>query len=237
MNIALIFAAGSGERMNNSVPKQFIEVKGKPILLYTLQIYQKNEKIDLIYTAVPDNYIEQTKEMVEKYSLTKVKNIISGGDSAQETIYKLLQKVRDEENDNPIVILHDGVRPIVAQETINKNIECVKTNGNAISVTPCYETIVVNDKKYGVTDVPYRDMTYAAQAPQGFYLDDILAAHDEIRIKNGGYANMIDACTIYFELGRKIELIEGNRGNIKITTPEDIYMFEALLDNMPEIWE
>jgi 2-C-methyl-D-erythritol 4-phosphate cytidylyltransferase len=237
MNLALIFAAGSGERMNNSIPKQFIEVKGKPILVYTLQIYQKNSLIDLIYLAVPADYIEQTKNWVEKYSLSKVKVIISGGNSAQETIYKLLTKVREDISENPVVVIHDGVRPIVTQETINKNIECVKKNGNAVSVTPCYETIVVNDKENGIIDVPYRNRTFAAQAPQGFFLYDILSAHEEIRVKNGGYENMIDACTIYYELGRKIELIEGNRGNIKITTPEDIYMFDALLDNMPEIWE
>ncbi|MBQ7430070.1 MAG: 2-C-methyl-D-erythritol 4-phosphate cytidylyltransferase [Butyrivibrio sp.] len=236
MNIALIFAGGNGERMRNSIPKQFIEVKGKSILIYTLQIFQKNNLIDFIYLAVPEKYIEKAECWAEQYSLDKVKNIISGGASAQETIYRLLLEVDKDFKDNPIVVLHDGVRPIVTQETINKNIQCVRDNGNAVSVTPCYETIVVNDKEQGIMDVPYRVRTFAAQAPQSFYLNDILSAHREIQAQNGGYENMIDACTIYHELGRKVELVEGNRGNIKITTPEDIYMFEALLEHMPEIW-
>ena len=237
MNIALVFAGGNGQRMKNDVPKQFLKVKGKPILIYTLEIYQKNQLIDEIYLAIPEGYMEQTEDWLEEYSLSKVKTIISGGDSAQETIYKLLVKVRADYDNNPIVILHDGVRPIVTQKTICSNIKCVKEYGNAISVTPCYETIVINDEEEGLLDVPYRSRSYTAQAPQGFYLNDIIDVHETIRKRKDGYMNMIDACTMYYELGKKVELVEGNRGNIKITTPEDIYMFEALLDNMPEIWE
>lgn len=237
MNIAVIFAAGTGERMKNDIPKQFIEINGKPILIYTLQIYQKNAQIDMIYLAVPNGYLNQTEEWINQYQLTKVQRTIIGGNSAQETIYKLLVKIREDVDDNPIVIIHDGVRPIVTQNTINENINCVKEKGNAVSVTPCYETIVVNDCDRGIIDVPYRKRTFAAQAPQGFYLDDVLDVHKSIMKRKNGYEDMVDTCTMYYELGKKIALVEGNRGNIKITTPEDIYMFKSLLENMPEIWE
>ena len=127
------------------------------------------------------------------------------------------------------MLLHDGVRPFVSYEVISDNIRGVKENGNAITCTACYETILLSHDGQCVESVPYRKDTFAAQAPQSFYLKDIIAAHDEVRKRPQRYENMVDACTIIRSQGMAAHMVPGNRGNIKVTTPEDVYMFRALL--------
>lgn len=229
MNIAIIFAGGSGVRMGAGVPKQFLEINGKPIIIHTLQLFQYHEEIDKIYLSVLKDYISYMKELVEEYHLSKVVKIISGGETAQDTIYNTLKAAEEENPGDSVVLLHDGVRPFVSYEVISKNIEGVHKNGNAITCTPCYETIMISKDGKSVDSVPFRKETYAAQAPQSFYLKDIIAAHDAIRNTEARYENMVDACTIIRSQGIEAHMVEGNRGNIKVTTPEDVYMFRALL--------
>ena len=229
MNIALIFAGGSGVRMGAGIPKQFLEINGKPILVHTVQLFQYHHMIDKIYISTLKDYIPYVKELVSEYHIDKVADVIAGGDSAQGTIYNLLAKAKSENPGDSIVLLHDGVRPLVDYDVITKNIESVKKHGSAITCTACYETILISKDSYHVDTVPYRKHTFAAQAPQSFRLDDVLSAHEEILKTPTGYENMVDQCTIYTTLGRKVHMIEGNRGNIKVTTPEDVYMFRALL--------
>lgn len=229
MNIAIIFAGGSGVRMGAGVPKQFLEINGKPIIIHTLQLFQYHEEIDKIYLSVLKDYISYMKELVEEYHLSKVVKVISGGETAQDTIYNALKAAEQENPGDSVVLLHDGVRPFVSYEVISKNIEGVHKNGNAITCTPCYETIMISKDGNSVDSVPFRKETYAAQAPQSFYLKDIIAAHDAIRNTEARYENMVDACTIIRSQGIEAHMVEGNRGNIKVTTPEDVYMFRALL--------
>ena len=127
------------------------------------------------------------------------------------------------------MLIHDGVRPSVSYDTISKNIEGVKENGNAITCTPCFETILMSESGNKVEKVPYRKDTFAAQAPQSFRLDDIISAHDEVRQKESRYDNLVDSCTLIKSIGREAYMVEGNRGNIKVTTPEDVYMYRALI--------
>lgn len=228
MNIAIIFAGGSGVRMGAGVPKQFLEVNGKPIIIHTLQLFQYHNEIDKIYLAVIEDYIDYMKLLVEEYHLTKVCCIMPGGETAQDTIYGELIRCRKENPDDSIVLIHDGVRPFVSYDTISRNIRAVKKHGNAITSTSCYETIIVSRDGKSVDEVPYRKETFAAQAPQSFYLKDIIAAHDYVRSLPTKYENMVDACTILRAQGLPVHLIEGNRGNIKVTTPEDVFTLKAL---------
>ena len=230
MNIATIFAGGKGVRMGSGIPKQFLEINGEPVLVHTLELFQEHDMIDKIYVSVLKEYIEKTRRLVKRFQLDKVVSIIPGGETAQDTIYQLLKEVERENDDNAIVLLHDGVRPFVSYDTIKNNIESVKAHGNAITTTSCFETILLSGDSVNVDKVPYRKNTYAAQAPQSFYLKDILAAHEEIRKTNPTYEDMVDACTIMTTLGKEVHMIPGNRGNIKVTTPEDVYMFRALLN-------
>lgn len=229
MNIAIIFAGGSGVRMGAGIPKQFLEINGKPIIIHTLQLFQYHDKIDKIYVSVLEDYIPYMNELVEEFRLRKVAKVIPGGKTAQDSIYNALKTAESENPEDSIVLLHDGVRPFVSYEVISANIEGVKENGNAITCTPCFETIMISKDGENVDTVPYRKETFAAQAPQSFYLKDIIAAHDAVRNSPTGYENMVDACTIIRSQGWEAHMVEGNRGNIKVTTPEDVYMFRALL--------
>lgn len=229
MNIAMIFAGGSGVRMGAGIPKQFLEINSKPVLVHTIQLFQYHEMIDKIYVSTLKEYIPYVEALVQEFGLNKVAAVIPGGETAQDSIYNCLIKAKSENPEDSVVLLHDGVRPYVGYDVISRNIEGVLKNGNAITCTSCYETILLSESGDTVDSVPYRKNTYAAQAPQSFRLCDIIDAHDKIRALPTRYENMVDACTICTTLGIPVHMVEGNRGNIKVTTPEDVYMFRALL--------
>lgn len=228
-NIAIIFASGSGVRMGAGIPKQFLEVNGKPILFHTLSLFQLHRKIDKIYVAVQEGYIPYVETLAQEYHITKLAAVLPGGDTAQDTIYRTLKRAAEENDGDSIVLIHDGVRPFVSYNTISDNIASVRQNGTAITCTPCYETIIVSKDGETVSGVPFRKETFSAQAPQSFRLNQIIEVHDRIRARENGYENMVDACTMCTHLGIPVHMVQGNRGNIKVTTPEDVYFFRALL--------
>ena len=229
MNIAIVFAGGSGVRMGAGVPKQFLEINGRPIIVHTLQLFQNHDMIDKIYIALLEDYIPYMEELIKDYRLDKVCGIVPGGETGQDSIYNALKKAREENDGDSIVLIHDGVRPFITYDVIQSNIESVQQHGNAITCTPCFETIILSGDGETVGSVPFRKETYSAQAPQSFYLDEIIAAHDKIRNTPTRYDNMVDNCTIIRSLGIDAHMVAGNRGNIKVTTPEDVYIFRALL--------
>lgn len=230
MNIAIIFAGGKGTRMGSQIPKQFLEINGRPILIYTLDLFQSNKKIDKIYISTLEEYIPYVKELTQKYQITKVIDVIKGGETAQDSIYNALKRAEKDNPGDSIVLLHDGVRPYVDLNIIDENINSVKKYGSAITSIPAYETIMISKDTDWVNSVTTRKETYIGQAPQSFYLKEILEAHETIRNSPSGYENMVDACTIYKALGKKVHLVRGNRGNLKITTPEDVFIFKAFLE-------
>lgn len=229
MNIAIIFASGKGTRMGSEIPKQFLEINGKPILLHTVELFQYNSSIDKIYISTLKEYIPYVEHLVENNNISKVVSVIEGGKTAQDSIYNALKKAESENPPDSIVLLHDGVRPFVSSDVITANVEGVKKYGNAITSIPAFETIMISKDKTVIDDVTIRDQTFIGQAPQSFYLKDIISAHEQIRNSKNGYTNMVDACTILRSLGKDVHLVLGNRGNIKITTPEDVYTFKAFL--------
>ncbi|MBQ7755789.1 MAG: 2-C-methyl-D-erythritol 4-phosphate cytidylyltransferase [Oscillospiraceae bacterium] len=229
MNIAIIFAGGSGVRMGAGIPKQFLEINGKPVIVHTLDLFENHREIDKIYISVLKDYIPYMQKLVNRFNLTKVSGIVAGGETGQDSIYNALSKAREENPGDSIVLIHDGVRPWITYETISRNIAGVKENGNAITCTACFETILMSTNGKKVETVPYRKDTFAAQAPQSFYLDDILDAHEQVRKTENRYDNLVDSCTLIKSIGREAFMVEGNRGNIKVTTPEDVYMYRALL--------
>lgn len=234
---AIIFAGGEGRRMGTALPKQYLEIDGIPILIHTLRLFQDHPEVARIYLAVHEDYIDYTKELTERFGITKTVDVVAGGHVAQESIYNALIRAAADCADDSIVLLHDGVRPFITPEVISRNIEGVRRNGNAITSIPCYETILVSDDGEQVERVPLRRETFTGQAPQSFRLGDILAAHDRIRQTPGGYTNMVDACTILQSLGIPTHMVEGNRGNIKVTTPVDVYLLRALLEYRRESGE
>ena len=231
-NLAVIFAGGVGSRMGEQykgTPKQFLAVGNKPILAHTLDIFQRHARIDGIYLAVLVDYMDYAREMAVHYGITKLRAVVAGGRVAQESIYNALSKAHEDNPPDTVVLIHDGVRPVLEDRVIDANIESVLRYGTAITCTPCHETILESEDGIQVRHIPVRAHTFAAQAPQSFRLREILAAHEAIRATSSGYTNMVDACTIYHALGRAVRMVQGNHGNIKVTTPEDVYVLRAIM--------
>lgn len=231
-NIAIVFAGGIGQRLSRgekSVPKQFLKINDKPIIIHTLELFQKHEQIDKIYIAIHPDYYEYMQELVKRHYITKTAGIVKGGATGQDSIYNALKLARKENSGDSLVLIHDGVRPNITQDVISRNIECAGENGNAITCTSCFETILISDNSVNPKTVPYRKNTYSAQAPQTFILDEILEAHKIVRKNNPDYTDIVDSCTLYKSLGKTTFMIGGNRGNIKITTIEDLYILRALI--------
>lgn len=232
MNIAIIFAGGIGQRLNNgenSTPKQFLKINDKPIIIRTLELFQTHKDIDKIYISIHPDYYEYMQELVKYYYITKTVGIVNGGETGQESIYNALKLAQKENPQDSIVLIHDGVRPNITEEVITKNIECTKKNGNAITCTSCFETILISANGINPEHVPYRKDTYAAQAPQTFHLGEVIEAHEITRKTNPNYTDIVDTCTLYKTLDKKTFMVKGNRGNIKITTIEDLYILRALI--------
>lgn len=232
MNIAIIFAGGIGQRLNNgenSTPKQFLKINDKPIIIRTLELFQTHKDIDKIYISIHPDYYEYMQELVKYYYITKTVGMVNGGKTGQESIYNALKLAQKENPQDSIVLIHDGVRPNITEEVITKNIECTKKNGNAITCTSCFETILISENGINPEHVPYRKDTYAAQAPQTFYLGEVIEAHEITRKTNPNYTDIVDTCTLYKTLDKKTFMVKGNRGNIKITTIEDLYILRALI--------
>ncbi len=223
MNIAIIFAGGVGQRMGSNIPKQFLNVYGKPIIIHTLEKFQYHPEIDKIYVACKEDLIPYLKKLVKKYNITKIpaKGIMPGGATGQDSIFNALQAAYKENDGQSIVLIHDGVRPLIDESLITRNIENVKKYGSAITCTPAFETPVISYDGTNVDDLPKRKYVYTAQAPQSFRLEDIYQTHLKVRKVNPEYTDIIDSCTLMEKNGFDVHLIEGIRGNIKVTTPED----------------
>lgn len=219
-SVVVIFAGGAGQRMGSEIPKQFLKVCGKEILLHTLELFEINNNIDDIYIACLEEYIPYVEDLVRMHFVNKVKKVFPGGVSGQDSIFIGLTEVK-KDHENAIVLLHDGVRPLVSQETITSCIESVKKYGSAVTVTPCTETPIYSVNGQNVTGMPLRSETYTAQAPQGYFLNDILEKHLIERRENPNYTGIVDSCGLMFKHGVSSHLVLGNKGNIKVTTPED----------------
>lgn len=229
MNVALIFAGGVGSRMGNKgLPKQFLKVHRKPVIIYTLEHFENNDNIDSIVISCKKEWIDYLKNLLNKFSIKKVQFIVEGGETGQESIYNGLKYIKKNYPDKTIVLIHDGVRPLINDEIINRNIESVIKYGSAITSCPPVETFVaidINNKVKGVHD---RDLSRLAKAPQSFYLDDIFRMHE--RANADSYFEAIDSCSLMNHYGNDVHLIEGISENIKITTPIDFFIFKAILD-------
>lgn len=231
MNIAVIFAGGSGKRMRTKErPKQFLLVHGKPIIVHTIELFEYHEEIDGIVVACIEPWISYMEEMKYRYRLDKIGKIVPGGATGQMSIYYGLKAAEElyGSQDN-IVLIHDGVRPLIDAQTISDNIRSVKKYGSAVTCSPANETVIlVGDDGETVTEVPSRKNSRLAQAPQSFYLDDILR-EEEASIARGE-TNVIDSCTLMRRAGTSLHVVIGPTENIKITTPDDFYTFRALYD-------
>jgi len=228
-NITLIFAGGSGIRMNNNAqPKQFLQLHGKEIIIHTIEQFERHSEIDAIAVVCIEGWIDFFKTLLEKYQIKKVKWIVSGGETGQQSIFNGLAAIKNDCTDDAIVLIHDGVRPLINGELITNCINSVKKHGSTITVTPEIETVVSLDSSKKITSITDRSSCYHAKAPQCFRLNDIYIAHQ--RAKQESLKNVIDSASLMAHYGHELYTVEGGYENIKITTPTDFYLFRALFE-------
>lgn len=230
MNIGVIFAGGVGMRMNTKdKPKQFLLVHGKPIIVHTIEHFEYHPDIDGVVVVCVKDWIPYMEEMKYRYRLNKIDAIIPGGDTGQMSIYNGLCVTEEiYGNRGTIVLIHDGVRPLINARVISDNISGVKEYGAAVTVTLTKETVVLVNDMFQVETVPSREHSRLVQAPQSFWLKDILEVERKAIV--AGNKNMIDSCSLMQKYGYHIATIVGPTDNIKITTADDFYIFRALYD-------
>jgi len=214
MNIAVIFAGGTGQRMNTKTkPKQFLELYDKPILVYTIEHFQNHPDIDGIVVVCLKEWIEYCKKLIKTFHLDKVSAVVPGGSSAKESIYYGLVKAKELYPEGSIVLIHDGVRPLIDNTTIQNCISCVKGHGSAIVASPATETIVKEDNTQQIDEIFDRSRCQLVKAPQGFYLADILAAQEKAKEEDN--KQFIDSASLMSWAGHSLYTVEGKSENIK----------------------
>lgn len=229
MNVAIIFAGGVGKRMHSkSTPKQFLELHGKPIIIHTLEVFQRTQEIDAICIACLENYLDYMWKLCSKYDISKVKWVVAGGDTGQRSIFNGLSAVYSDCGGNVVALIHDGVRPNISSELIIDNINSVKLYGNAISCSHATETPAEIDQKQNIVCVFDRKNAVIAKAPQSFWLEDIYQAH--LSAKKQGLEEFIDSASMMRYFGYTLHMVECPWDNIKITSPSDFYIFRAILE-------
>lgn len=234
-NVALIIAGGVGARMNQDIPKQFINVYDKPVIVYTMEAFQKHPSIDAIEIVCLDGWHDVLRAYAKQFGITKLENIVSGGLNGQDSIRNGLYDIYERYNsDDDIVLIHDAIRPMVSADVISDNIRVCRQYGNAITVIPCTAAMLKTfDSVSSEEQVPRANLKIT-QTPQAFFINDIVDAHKEALTK--GITNSVASCTMYIELGRKLFLSTGSEKNLKLTTSEDIEIFKALINAKKDEW-
>lgn len=226
MNIALVLAAGSGTRMNNDQPKQFMMVNNKPLFLYSVEAFQNNEDIDAIVIATNKEYIEKVKELAKGYN--KVKSVIAGGETRQQSVYNGLNEIEKFVNSKKdLVLIHDSARPLVSQRIIDENIALGKQFGAVDTVVQASDTIINSKDQETINEILNRSELYQTQTPQTFEFGIIKKAHE--RALKDNVPNVTDDCKLVMHFGVDVHFAKGDKLNFKVTTPEDLEMFKALV--------
>lgn len=227
---ALIFAGGTGKRMNTkTLPKQFLELHGKPIIIHTIEHFESHPEIKDIVVVCVDDWLDYCKDLLAKFNIKKVNQVVPGGETGQMSIFNGLEALREKyQGNNDYVLIHDGVRPLIDEETISKNIESVKKYGTAITVKPVIETVVQVDEEDIINNVIERSTCQTAVAPQSFLLSEIYSLH--MRAQAEKLFDMTDSATLARYFGLPLHTVMGGSENIKITTPSDFYIFRAIYE-------
>lgn len=236
MNIALIIAGGSGNRMGQDIPKQFMHVDGAPIIIHTMQCFQQHPDIEMIAVVCLKGWETVLQSYANQFNITKLMHVFPGGDTGMESIHNGIYGLRDVGcKDEDLVLIHDAVRPLLSQEIISSNIAICKAFGYAVTGIKCREAILESHDGFSSrTSIP-RDTLIRTQTPQTFSLKNIINAHDEAKLK--GITDSVASCTLCAELGnREMHIVPGSEKNIKITTVEDLEILKALMHTSKEQW-
>ena len=233
-NVALLIAGGSGNRMHEDIPKQFITVNERPVIIYTLEAFEKHPEIDAIAVVCIAGWEQVLWAYAKQFNITKLKYVVTGGQTGQDSIRNGLFELEKHFDPDNLVLIHDAIRPMVSAEIITDNIRVAKKNGNAITAIPCAEAMLqTEDGTFSNAVIP-RDHLKRTQTPQAFRLGEICELHR--RALKAGIVNSVASCTLKIEMGETVFFSSGSEKNIKLTTVEDIDIFKALLAAKRSEW-
>lgn len=229
MNVAIIIAGGSGHRMGQDIPKQFINVYDKPVLIYTLEGFQRHPQVDAIEVVCLDGWHDVLRAYAKQYGITKLKWIVSGGTTGQESIRNGVYNLQDICAEDDIVVIHDGIRPLVEEEVLSDVIVTCQKHGNAVTSLPYNEQIFVIEDDVSTRQYIPRETLRRVSTPQAYRFGKLLWAYqkafaEEIGIYGSSYTN-----TMMVDLGERLYFAAGSDKNIKLTTSDDLEMFKAYL--------
>lgn len=227
MNIAIIIAGGSGQRMKQEIPKQFLNVNDKPIIIYTLEAFQSHPDIDKIGVVCIDGWHDILRAYARQYKISKLDWIISGGENGQSSIRNGVFEAERRYQETDIVLIHDAIRPLVSHEIISDCIVQCQNYGSAIVVTPCNTAVLHRTSQEFSNKIVPRNELAMTQTPQAFPIKTLADAHR--KALSVGITNSVASCTLMIELGEKVHFSIGSETNIKLTTPDDLKIFKALL--------
>lgn len=226
-NIALIIAGGAGNRMHQDIPKQFLTVNERPVIVYTLEAFERHPEIDAIAVVCIEGWEQVLWAYARQFNISKLKYVILGGMCGQDSIRNGVMELEKHYEANDLVLIHDAIRPMVSAEIISDNIRVAMEFGNAITVIPCAEAMLETKDGIVSEEVFPREELKRSQTPQAFHLKQICDLHR--KALQVGIKNSVASCTLMIELGEKVYFSSGSEKNIKLTTIEDIDIFKALL--------
>lgn len=227
---ALIFAGGTGQRMSTrAIPKQFLELHGKPVIIYTIEHFERHPEVDRIAVVCLESWIPELKRLLRRYDIHKVTTIVPGGATGDASIYNGLVAMRDAAADDDIVLIHDGVRPLIDEQLLTENIAAAREHGAAITVERAVESVVRVDAAGNIADVPPRDEMHVAKAPQTFRFGLIFELYAWAQAEQVG---TIDSAHLCHLRGVRPRVVASTPNNMKITKPTDYYIFRALYEVM-----
>ena len=232
--VALLTAAGSATRMGQDIPKQFMTINERPVIIYTLEAFQNHPSIDAIIVVCKEGWTNVLEAYAKQFNITKLKHVVVGGATGQESIRNGLNELKKHYDKEDVVLIHDGNRPMVSEEIITDCIGVTIEKGCAIAAIPCIEAVLeTNDGVESAKSYP-REKLRRTQTPHGFRLGDICDLHK--RAIEAGITDSVAACTMKVALGEKVYFSLGSEKNLKLTTVEDIDIFKALLNTSRPDW-
>ena len=233
-NIALLIAGGSGNRMHQDIPKQFITVNERPVIVYTLEAFEKHPDIDAIAVVCIEGWDHILWAYAKQFNISKLRYVIPGGKNGQDSIRNGVMELEKHYNSDDLVLIHDAIRPMVSAEIISDNIRVAREYGNAITVIPCAEAMIQTEDGVVSTGSYPRDNLKRTQTPQAFRISDICDLHR--KALEAGITNSVASCTLMIEMGMQVYFSTGSEKNVKLTTVEDIDIFKALLAAKRSDW-
>lgn len=234
MNIALIIAGGSGQRMGQDIPKQFLNVHDRPVIIYTLEAFERHPNIDAIEVVCVDGWETILTAYCKQFNITKLENIVKGGDNGQSSIRNGIMDIASRHKLEDLVLIHDAIRPMVSEDIISDCIRVASKYGNAITSIPCMEAMLRTADGVSSREQIARDNLKRTQTPQAARLGELTEAHK--RALEVGITSSVATCTMFIELGKTLYFSMGSEKNIKLTTTEDFEIFKALLSARHDSW-